>query len=584
MLRLIFILGFALSLSLQARQPNVLLIMTDDQGWGDVRAHGNEFIDTPVLDGLSERSVRFDRFFVSPVCAPTRSALLTGRYPARAGVTGVTQRREVMRAEETTIAEVFRAGGYATGIFGKWHNGEQYPNHPLGQGFEEFYGFCGGHWNIYFDAQLEHQGKPVKSKGYITDVITDAALKFIDSNKGNPFFCYVPYNAPHSPWSVDEALFQKCLKRVGKDKRTTACAYAMVENLDTNIGRLLARLKKLELESDTIVVFLTDNGPNGKRYNGGMRGAKGSVHEGGVRVPCFVSWPGSLKPRDVPQNAAHIDLLPTLASLCGIKLQPAKDRPLDGLDISALLRGEAKEWPDRHLITWRAAKITARGIWPRRGAVRSQRYRFVREKKDQLYDLKADPGQKLDISKTKLGILKSMQTIFEAFDSEATASAKGKVPVPVGFAQAPWVELPGVECVRGGGVSFRNVNGWAHDWLVNWKSKADRIGWNLEVQQAGRYGVYLSYACAPKNIGSKLRISAGRKYFEFKMERAFDKGETVRPELSDAKGLRKVREFGLMKAGEIALPKGRVLLELQALSIPGDSVCELDALRLKRID
>ena len=160
MLRLIYILILSFSLSLQARQPNVLLIMTDDQGWGDVRAHGNEFIDTPVLDGLSERSVRFDRFFVSPVCAPTRSALLTGRYPARTGVTGVTQRREVMRAEETTIAEVFRAGGYATGIFGKWHNGEQYPNHPLGQGFEEFYGFCGGHWNIYFDAQLEHQGKP----------------------------------------------------------------------------------------------------------------------------------------------------------------------------------------------------------------------------------------------------------------------------------------------------------------------------------------------------------------------------------------------------------------------------------------
>ena len=180
------------------RPPNVVVFLTDDQGFGDMHAHGNELLDTPVQDALRLAGARFERFYVNPVCAPTRAAFLTGRYPARTGVSGVTHRLETMRADEVTIAEVFKGAGYATGCFGKWHNGAHYPNHPNGQGFDEFFGFCAGHWNNYFDTTLERNGEAVQTKGYITDVITDAALDFIEANRDDPFFAYIPYNAPHA--------------------------------------------------------------------------------------------------------------------------------------------------------------------------------------------------------------------------------------------------------------------------------------------------------------------------------------------------------------------------------------------------
>lgn len=197
----------------EVARPNILLIMTDDQGWGDIRSHGNPLIDTPVLDHLAEQGTRFDRFFVSPVCAPTRASLLTGRWHLRTGTHGVTRGNETMRSEEVTLAEILRQQGYHTGIFGKWHNGAHYPEHPNGQGFEEFIGFCSGHLNNYFDATLEYNGKPIKSKGYITDVLTDAAIEFIVKNKTQPFFCYLPYNAPHSPFQVPNRYFQKYKNR-----------------------------------------------------------------------------------------------------------------------------------------------------------------------------------------------------------------------------------------------------------------------------------------------------------------------------------------------------------------------------------
>jgi len=176
----------------EERRPNVLLLMTDDQGWGDIHSHGNQKLDTPVLDKLAADSVQFDRFYVSPVCAPTRASLLTGRYHLRTGVSWVTRGLETMRSEEVTLAEALKQAGYATGCFGKWHNGAHYPYHPNGQGFDEFFGFCAGHWNNYFDTHLERNGKAVKTRGYITDVLTDAAIAFIEKHRQRPFFCYVP--------------------------------------------------------------------------------------------------------------------------------------------------------------------------------------------------------------------------------------------------------------------------------------------------------------------------------------------------------------------------------------------------------
>jgi arylsulfatase A len=284
----------------------VLLVLTDDQGWGDVRSHGNDRIDTPVMDRIAAEGARFSRFFVSPLCAPTRAALLTGRDHLRTGATWVTHRREVLRAEEVTIAEVFSAAGYATGCFGKWHNGAQFPVNPAGQGFQEFFGFLGGGCHNYFDALLKHDEKTIQTKGYITDVLTDAAIRFIEKHQDRPFFCYVPYNACHSPFQVPDRYFDKYKNRGFNDK--DAAVYGMVENIDDNLGRLLDKLDELDLDERTIVVFLTDNGPNGARFNDGMRGTKGSVHEGGVRVPCFIRWKAHITPRTkVEKIAAHID-------------------------------------------------------------------------------------------------------------------------------------------------------------------------------------------------------------------------------------------------------------------------------------
>ncbi|MQY63441.1 MAG: sulfatase-like hydrolase/transferase, partial [Calditrichaeota bacterium] len=292
-------------------RPNILLIMTDDQGWGDITSHGNDVIKTPVMDRIAAEGARFERFYVSPVCAPTRAALLTGRYCLRTGTHGVTRGQENMRSDEVTNAEVFKQAGYATGCFGKWHNGAHYPHHPNGQGFDEFFGFCAGHWNNYFDTTLDRNGQPVETKGYISDVLTNASMAFIEQNRKRPFFCYLPYNAPHTPWQVPDRYFDK-YKAKGLDDET-ACSYAMTECLDDNIGRLLGQLDELNLAGDTIVLFLTDNGPNTDRYNGGMKGRKGSVNEGGVRVPLFIRWPGHIRPGTyVKPIAAHIDLLPTL--------------------------------------------------------------------------------------------------------------------------------------------------------------------------------------------------------------------------------------------------------------------------------
>ncbi|WP_245897232.1 sulfatase-like hydrolase/transferase [Hymenobacter nivis] len=256
-------------------RPNVVLILTDDQGWGDLSANKNPWLKTPNMDRLAQQGTSFEHFYVSPLCAPTRASLLTGRYHLSTGVVSVSKGLETMDSEETTLAELFRANGYQTGMFGKWHSGQHYPNRPNDQGFDEFLGFCAGHWSNYFDTKLDHNGELVQTTGYITDVLTDAALKFIGANQDKPFFCYIPYNAPHSPFQVPDAYFNK-FKAKGRSNEL-ACVYGMVSNLDDNVGRVLAFLKKRKLKKNTIVIFMTDNGPNGTRYNGDMRGIKGSV-------------------------------------------------------------------------------------------------------------------------------------------------------------------------------------------------------------------------------------------------------------------------------------------------------------------
>ena len=267
--------------------PNIVIILTDDQGWGDIASHGNPDIDTPHLDQLASGGARFDRFFVNPVCAPTRASLLTGRDHLKTGTQWVTYGLENMNAEEVTFGEIFKKAGYQTGLFGKWHNGSHYPMDPKGQGFDTFFGFKMGHLNNYFDTELEYNGTMVKTDGFITDVLTDSALAFIERNQNTPFLAYIPYNAPHSPFQVPDRYFVKYKAQRLDDKN--ASVYGMVENIDDNIGRVVSKLDELGISDKTIVIFLTDNGPNGgNRFNGNMKGWKAKVDEGGVRVPFFL--------------------------------------------------------------------------------------------------------------------------------------------------------------------------------------------------------------------------------------------------------------------------------------------------------
>lgn len=581
-LTVLLILDAGAASAAKSKQPNVVLIMTDDQGWGDVRSHANDLVDTPVQDRLASQGARFDRFYVSPVCAPTRASLLTGRYHLRSGVHGVTRAYETMRAEEVTVAEVFRSAGYATGCFGKWHNGAHFPNHPNGQGFEEFVGFCGGHWTRYFDTRLEHNGRPIKTKGYIADVLTDAALSFLRKNKDRPFFLYLPYNTPHSPFQVPDRYFDKYKAR-GLDD-TLACVYGMVENIDDNLGRVLAALDELRLADDTIVVFTTDNGPNTDRFNGGMRGRKGSVHEGGVRVPLFIRWPGHVRPgTTVPQIASHIDLLPTLVELCGVPMP--RTLPLDGVSLVPLLEGRTAGWPDRMIFThWMGGDR----VLPNRGSVRTQQYRAVFERKGwQLYDMVDDPGETKDLTGEQPEILGKLRAAYDAWFEDVTRAGFDPIPVPVGCPERPLVVLPGHEAflhpAKGEGISYGGRAGWANDWIANWTSLDSYPRWEVDAVRGGRYEITLMYVCPASDVGSRIRVEVGGKSLEGVVSRAYDPPPIPRQDRVPLKEAMD-RLWAPLPLGTVELHKGRTQLTVRALSIAGTNVMDLKAVRLRRVE
>ena len=310
--------------------PNVVVILTDDQGWGDLSLNGNSNLSTPSIDSLARDGASFDYFYVCQVCAPTRAEFLTGRYYPSTGVSGVSRGEERLDPEETTVAQLFKKHEYATGAFGKWHNGTQPPYHPNFRGFDEFYGFTSGHWGHYFSPPLDHNGKPIRGNGFVIDDFTDQAIQFIrrSNQRGAPFFCYLPYNTPHSPMMVPDEFYRRFegvdppMRHRDSDKEDlmmTRAALAMVENIDWNVGRVLQTLEDLRLVDDTIVVFFCDNGPNSFRWNGDMKGRKGSIDEGGVRSPLLVRWPGTIPANtQIGQISGAIDLLPTLCELAGV--------------------------------------------------------------------------------------------------------------------------------------------------------------------------------------------------------------------------------------------------------------------------
>ncbi len=413
------------------QRPNIVLLMTDDQGYGELACHGNPIIQTPNLDRLHSESVRFTDFQVSPTCAPTRTSLMTGRHEFRSGVTHTIQERERMSLKATTLAQVLKSAGYTTGIFGKWHLGDEAPYQPERRGFDEVFihgaggigqtypGSCGdAPGNTYFDPAILHNGRFEKTQGFCTDVFFRQATSWIDQKRQGrqPFFAYITTNAPHGPYVCPEEYAKKY---EGKGLTPQAVAYyGMITNIDDNVGKLLARLKEWDLARNTLFIYMTDNGHSiGTLYNAGMRSAKGSPYQGGTRVPSFWRWPGVLKPGvDVNKLTAHIDIFPTLAEIAGAKI-PDGVQP-DGRSLVPLLKNADAPWADRYLFihVGRWARGKAEESKFAKCAVRTSRFRLVNN--TELFDIEADPGETTNVINQYPNDVAAMRKAYDQWWSE----------------------------------------------------------------------------------------------------------------------------------------------------------------------
>ena len=561
------------------RRPNVLLIMSDDQGWGDLSLHGNPNVRTPNIDRLAVEGVAFDRFFVSPVCSPTRAELLTGRYHTRGGVYSTSAGGERLDLDETTVAQHFQRAGYRTAAYGKWHNGTQYPYHPNARGFDDFYGFCSGHWGNYFSPMLERNGEIVQGEGYIVDDLTNQGVEFIKQERETPFFLYLPYNTPHSPMQVPDRWWDRLANRPldslnrdpsQEDTTFTRAALAMVENIDWNVGRLLQALEETGQAENTIVLYLSDNGPNSWRWNGDMKGRKGSTDEGGVRSPLLMRWPGTLEAGTrVTEIASAIDLLPTLVDLTGISAE--QEKPLDGVSLKPLLLGEANDWPARTLIQH----------WGESTSVRSQQYRLDDE--DLLFDMVADPGQRVDVAAAHPEVVQELVAARRAWEADALAElpAVDTRPLPVGHPSGRTTQLPARDGVAHGGIqrSNRYPNS---SFFTNWTSLADSITFEVEVVEEGDFEVVVYYTCDAENVGSTVTLSFGDDEQTFKVSEAHESpllgAENDRYERIESYE----QDFRPMNAGMLHLAQGKGVLTLKALDIPGEQVMDFRLLLLRR--
>ncbi len=558
------------------RRPNVILILSDDQGYGDLAIHGAPHLRTPTLDRLATQGVEFTRFCVSASCAPTRASLLTGRYHLRCGVYGVANGTETMRPEEVTLADAFHRAGYRTAMFGKWNLGEHYPYVPHARGFDEFIGWNTGHLANYYDTPMKQNGRPYQARGYVTDVVTGLALDFLDRGRQTPFFLYLAYNVPHWPLQVPDR-YLRLYDGSGLDRQTLA-AYAMLTCLDENIGRLLTRLDRLRIAQDTIVIFLSDNGPNTVRHNCGLRGIKASVYEGGVRVPFLMRWPGRLPAgRSIPALAAHIDVFPTLLDLCGIEQPPGP--PLDGVSLKPLLAGAERSWPDRMFFTHHERRNAPPNLHP--GAVRTARFNLINS--TELYDFPSDPGERHDVAARYPEDARRLRAAYEAWFRQVSAECTfRRRPIPVGYPEENPVSLPAVQANFHGGIRFKQ-EGWAYDWLTNWTSLEAGVDWDIDVVRAGRYEATLSYLCAPENLGARLHVSATGQ----SLETVIDRPTSMEPKPNrDVVPRTEMFEmnWGLQRLGVLALEKGRASLAVRVLNIPGRTALELYEVSLRRLD
>ncbi|MFN3242852.1 MAG: arylsulfatase [Planctomycetota bacterium] len=488
---------FVLLSAALAQRPNVVLVITDDQGYGDLGVHGNTKIRTPNLDALAAESVRLTDYHVDPTCSPTRSALMSGRYSTRTGVWHTIMGRSLMSTDETTLAERFAANGYRTGMFGKWHLGDNAPCRPQDQGFERVVWHHGGgvgqgpdHWgNDYFDDTYEVDGAWRRFDGYCTDVWFEQATEFVQREDARPFFVYLSTNAPHGPYLVDPS-YSKPYEQAGVPA-TMAKFYGMITNIDENVGRLRKLLADTGLADNTVFVFTTDNGTaagNARRgkeqgswngFNAGMRGKKGSEYDGGHRVPLFVHWPkgGVGGGRDIAALAAHVDVMPTLTELCGLEAKPETDG--DGASFAAALRGTGPA-PEGRTLFVHSQRVEHPRKW-RKCAVMTERWRLVNGQ--QLFDIERDPGQQHDVAARHADVVARLREAYEGWWRSLEPTFDDYVRIALGGRQNP-------------------THLMSHDWHTDdqgtpWHQNHVRNGyvgngpWAVDVAVAGRYRVTL---------------------------------------------------------------------------------------------
>ena len=501
-MKLFSLLLLSAALCLADTKPNVIVVMTDDQGYGDLGCHGNPILKTPHLDKMHAESVRFTDFHVSPFCTPTRAALMTGNTPGFTGAYRTSSGRTMMHPDEKTLAHLFNENGYATGMVGKWHLGDNAPHRPQDRGFQDVvWHRCGGigqasdYWeNDYFDDTYERNGKFEKFEGYCTDVWFSEGMRFVEENKEKPFFLYLALNAPHGPYRVPPVW---ATPYKGNKDVANANFYGMIANIDHNMGLLRKQLENLKLTENTILIFMTDNGTAGGAkfkgldsealagFNAGMRGKKSSIYDGGHRVPFFIHWPegGLTGGKDIETLTAHIDVLPTLAELCDVPV--SEDFAPDGISLKPLLEGKKLE--RTHLVEQYLGGAQGRKLPPKPydySVVITKRWRMLNNSgKEELYEIENDPAQRNDLAEKHPEVLTKLRDHYDQF-WKIVSPRLTPVHIDLGNPAHNPTELCSQDWYMPSGNppwNFKSIN------------KLPKITgpWMVNVKQAGRYRITL---------------------------------------------------------------------------------------------
>ena len=553
--------------------PNILIILTDDQGWGDLSINGNTNLKTPNIDNIALNGASFERFYVSPVCSPTRAELLSGKFFVRSGVNGVTRGYERMNTDVKLISDFFKGKKYKTGAFGKWHNGSQPPYHPNNRGFDEFYGFTSGHWGNYFDPILEKNGKIIKTEGYINDVITNEAISFIKkSNK--PFLSFISYNTPHSPMQVpdkysdgkDILLRGRYSKRENIEK--TKAAMGMIENIDENIGNVVRLLKEKGVYENTIIIFFSDNGPNGNRWNNDLKDRKGSTNEGGVRVPFFIQWPKNIKKGlKIKQISSVLDVFPTLLELTGNESL----NDLDGISLKRYLDSPLLLDDERTIFSY----------WNNRISARNNNY--ILDHENNLYDLVKDFSQYNPIKKDNNPHYQKLLNDKNEWLNKVVNPNKEQLkrrPFTINYNTANYTHLPARDAEINGDLKRSSIHANC-SFIENWVNTNDYIFWEIDVLEDGINNIELYYTLEKESVGTEIALEFENQIIKKTIDEFHDPNLVGFEDDKIERIESYTKDFKKIKIGKMSFKKGLSRLKLKTTKKVGKKSIDFRLLILK---